>query len=200
MSSAAVEAADPAVGPLEHKHLRYANYRAVAGGAEITRTHWHIAVANGLGWGFDGMDGVMFALVSPLIIKEFALGILTYHSADRAPGRHHRALFLAVARRLLWAAHAVGDQHRPLSLLMPVVALSPTFAVFVAERSVVGFALTGEWSLGSMLVAETWPTRLRGRVISINRATWCFGAALAGAITGIAAAAWGCASPSWCPG
>jgi hypothetical protein len=41
---------------------------------------------------------------------------------------------------------------------------------------------------------------LRGRVISINRATWCFGAALAGAITGIAAAAWGCASPSWCPG
>jgi MFS family permease len=74
---------------------------------------------------------------------------------------------------------------------MPVVALSPTFAVFVAGRSVVGFALTGEWSLGSMLVAETWPTRLRGRVISINRAAWCFGAALAGAITGIAAAAWG---------
>jgi hypothetical protein len=72
MSSAAVEAADPSVGPLEQKHLRYANYRAVAGGAEITRTHWHIALANGLGWGFDGMDGVMFALVSPLIIEEFA--------------------------------------------------------------------------------------------------------------------------------
>jgi len=80
MSSAAVEAADPAVGPLEQKHLCYANYRAVAGGAEITRTHWHIAVANGLGWGFDGMDGVMFALVSPLIIKEFALDIPTYRS------------------------------------------------------------------------------------------------------------------------
>jgi len=74
---------------------------------------------------------------------------------------------------------------------MPFVALSLSFAVFVAERSVVGFALTGEWSLGSMLVAETWPARLRGRVISINRATWCLGAALAGAITGIAAATWG---------
>ena len=80
MSSAAVEAADPTVGPLEQKHLRYANYRAVAGGAEITRTHWHIAFANGAGWGFDGMDGVMFALVSPLIIKEFALDIPTYRS------------------------------------------------------------------------------------------------------------------------
>jgi MFS family permease len=74
---------------------------------------------------------------------------------------------------------------------MPVVALSPTFTVFVIARSIIGFALNGEWSLGSMLVAETWPARLRGRVISINRAAWCFGASLAGAITGIAAAAWG---------
>ena len=53
---------------------------------------------------------------------------------------------------------------------------------FVAVRCVVNFALNGEWSLGSMLVAETWPARLRGRVIGINRGTWCFGAALAGAI------------------
>ena len=31
------------VGPLEQKHLQYANYRAVAGSGEITKTHWHIA-------------------------------------------------------------------------------------------------------------------------------------------------------------
>jgi hypothetical protein len=43
---------DPAAedfGPLERKHLRHANFRAVAGGAEVTKTHWHIALANGLG-------------------------------------------------------------------------------------------------------------------------------------------------------
>jgi MFS family permease len=202
MSSAAVEAADPAVGPLEQKHLCYANYRAVAGGAEITRTHWHIALANGLGWGFDGMDGVMFALVSPLIIKEFALDIPTYRSGLQI------ALLVGITGLYFWPWLADRCGRRTLlainialfSLLMPVVALSPTFAVFVAGRSVVGFALTGEWSLGSMLVAETWPARLRGRVISINRATWCLGAALAGAITGIAAAAWDGASPSWCQG
>jgi MFS family permease len=56
------------------------------------------------------------------------------------------------------------------SLLMPVVALSPSFAVFVAARALLTFALNGEWSPGSMLVAETWPAHLRGRVISINRA------------------------------
>src|SRR6516225_12125633 len=40
-------------GPLEQRHLQYANYRAVADGSKVTRTHWHIALANGLGWGFD---------------------------------------------------------------------------------------------------------------------------------------------------
>jgi MFS family permease len=54
--------------------------------------------------------------------------------------------------------------------------MSPTFAVFVIARSLLFFALNGEWSLGSMLVAETWPARLRGRVISITRSAWCLGA------------------------
>jgi MFS family permease len=74
---------------------------------------------------------------------------------------------------------------------MPVVALARSFAVFVVGRSVMNFALNGEWSLGYLLVAETWPARLRGRVVSINRATWCFGVSLAGVISGIAAAFWG---------
>ena len=77
------------------------------------------------------------------------------------------------------------------SLLMPVAAMSPTFATFVIARSMVGFALNGEWSLGSMLVAETWPARLRGRVISMTRSTWCLGASLAGGITGLVAANYG---------
>jgi MFS family permease len=51
-----------------------------------------------------------------------------------------------------------------------------------------------------MLVAETWPPHLRGRVISINRATWCFGASLAGAITGIVAATWGWRTAVMVPG
>ena len=86
MTSTAIDAAGPGLvaeevaGPLEQQHLQYANYRAVADGSRVTRTHWHIALANGLGWGFDGMDGVIFALISPLIIKEFALDIPTFRT------------------------------------------------------------------------------------------------------------------------
>jgi MFS family permease len=181
------------VGPLELKHMRHANYRAVADDSRITPTHRHIAIANGLGWGFDGMDGVIFALISPLIIREFALTVPQYRTGLQI------SLFIGIAGLYVWPWLSDRYGRRTLlavnialfSLLMPAVALSPTFTVFVIARSIIGFALNGEWSLGSMLVAETWPARLRGRVISINRAAWCFGAALAGAITGIAAAAWG---------
>ena len=127
-----VIAADPALempaepGPLEQRHLRYANYRAVAGGPEISKTHWHIALANGLGWGFDGMDGVIFALVSPLIIKEFSLAIPTYRSGLQI------ALLATIAGLYFWPWLADRFGRRTLlavnialfSLLMPVVALS----------------------------------------------------------------------------
>ena len=82
MTSATIDTVGPGLvaeetaGPLEQRHLRYANFRAVADGSKVTRTHWHIALANGLGWGFDGMDGVIFGLISPLVIKEFGLSCL----------------------------------------------------------------------------------------------------------------------------
>jgi MFS family permease len=182
-----------AAGPLERQHLQFANYRAVADGSRISRTHWHIALANGLGWGFDGMDGVIFALISPLVIKEFALTVPTYRSGLQI------SLFIGIAGLYFWPWLSDRFGRRTLlalnialfSLLMPVAAMAPTFAIFVAARCLVGFALNGEWSLGSMLVAETWPARLRGRVIGITRSTWCLGASLAGGITGLVAADFG---------
>ncbi len=208
MASEAIDVAEvglfagEAPGPLEQRHLEYANYRAVAEGSKLTRTHWHIALANGLGWGFDGMDGVIFQLVSPLIIKEFALDIPTFRTGFQI------WLTLGITGLYFWPWLSDRVGRRTLltvniamfSLMMPIVALAPSFAVFVAARALITFALNGEWSLGSMLVAETWPAHLRGRVISINRATWCFGASFAGAIAGLVAGTWGWRTAVMVPG
>src|SRR6202171_1856306 len=191
-AATAIPADDP-IGPLEQRHLQFANYRAVTDGTKLSRTHWHIATANALGWGFDGMDGVIFALVSPMVIKEFSLTLPEYRSGLQI------ALFVSIAGLYFWPCLSDRLGRRTLlavnialfSLLMPVAALSPTFAVFVIARSLLFFALNGEWSLGSMLVAETWPAQLRGRVISITRSAWCLGASLAGGITGLVAANFG---------
>src|SRR5690349_14039878 len=85
------------VGPLEQEHLKNPNYRAVAtSGEKLTPTHWHIATANGLGWGFDGMDGVIFALISPLVIKEFAVTVPEYRSSLQF------ALLFSIAGLYFW--------------------------------------------------------------------------------------------------
>ena len=143
MTSTTIDAAGPgllaeeAAGPLEQRHLQYANYRAVADGSKVTRTHWHIALANGLGWGFDGMDGVIFALISPLVIKEFALDIPTYRTGFQI------WLTLGITGLYFWPWLSDRLGRRTLlavniaifSLMMPIVALSASFAIFVAGRA-----------------------------------------------------------------
>jgi len=88
-SSTGFAAADPA-GPLEARHLQSRIYRNATQTTRLTSTHWHIAWANGLGWGFDGMDGAILALVAPLLMKEFAIDLGTYRSGVQT------ALFVSI--------------------------------------------------------------------------------------------------------
>ena len=126
LAAAAANPVDEPVGPLERKHLQNANYRAVSDGTKLSKTHWHIAIANALGWGFDGMDGMIFALVSPMVIKEFSLTVPEYRSGLQI------SLFVGIAGLYFWPWLSDRLGRRTLlavnialfSLLMPVVALS----------------------------------------------------------------------------
>src|SRR6202048_4823225 len=173
-----------AVGPLEAQHRSSRSYRNACETSRLTATHWHIAWANGLGWGFDGMDGAILALVAPLLMKEFAIDLATYRSGVQI------ALFVSIVGLYLWPwlADRFGRRNvlalniAMFSLTMPLVALAPGWGSFVAIYSIVRFALNGEWAVGSMLVAETWPARLRGLVLSADRSAWGGGAGLAGCV------------------
>jgi MFS family permease len=173
--------------------MRSAAFRAAADNTRVTSTHWHIALANGLGWGFDGMDGVIFAIVAPFILKEFMVDLSTYRSGIQI------AMLIGLVGLFFWPWLADKFGRRNLlainialfSLSMPLVALAPSFWAFVAAYALVRFSLNGEWAIGSMLVAETWPARLRGRIISADRSTWGIGAALAGGIAAYIVESWG---------
>ena len=185
--------ADAVVGPLEERHLRSQVYRNATDITRLTSTHWHIALANGLGWGFDGMDGAILALVALLLMKEFAVDLITFRSGIQI------AAFVSIVGLYLWPWLADRFGRRNIlainiavfSLSMPLVALAPAWGTFVAAYCIVRFALNGEWAVGSMLVAETWPARLRGRVLSVDRSTWSLGAALAGTIVTFVVTVWG---------
>jgi MFS family permease len=51
--------------------------------------------------------------------------------------------------------------------------------------TVLGIGLGGEWNTGATLVAETWPTELRAKAISIVQSSWAIGYALAALVAGI---------------
>ncbi len=184
---------DAIVGPLEQRYRESPTFRNASDTTRLTRTHWHIAAANGLGWMFDGMDGVIMALITPMVIKEFGVDLPTWRSGIQV------SLLVGIAGMFVWPWLADRYGRRSLlalnialfSLLMPVLAWSDSFVMYVIVRSGVYFALNGEWALGAMLVAETWPARLRGRVISIDRGTWCLGASMAGVIATFVAARYG---------
>src|SRR5271170_5339182 len=191
--AALAAAAGPSVGPLETRHLQSRAYRSAADSSRLTSTHWHIAWANGLGWGFDGMDGAILALVAPLLMKEFAIDLGTYRTGVQI------ALFVSIVGLYLWPWLADRFGRRNIlvlniavfSVAMPLVAMSPGWGSFVLIYSIGRFARNGEWAVGSMLVAETWPARLRGLVLSVDRSAWGLGAALAGVLVTFVVTKWG---------
>src|SRR5215471_19906277 len=73
ITSAMIDAVGPrfvsteAAGPLEQQHLQYASYRAVANSSKVSGRIGTSPWPNDLGWGFDGMNGGLFELLSPLI-------------------------------------------------------------------------------------------------------------------------------------
>ncbi len=182
-----------AVGPLETKHLNSQLYRNAADASRVTATHWHIAWANGLGWGFDGMDGAILALVAPLLLKEFEIDLAAYRNGIQITG----LISIIGLFAWPWLADRFGRRNilalniAIFSVAMPAIALAPSWTWFIVLYSVVRFALNGEWAVGSMLVAETWPARLRGFVLSVDRSAWGIGAALAGTIVTFVVTAWG---------
>ena len=83
-------------GTLEQRHMRSEAFCNAADNTRVTRTHWHIAVANGLGWGFDGMDGVIFAVVTPMVIAEWSLTLTTFRSGLQI------AMLIGLAGYFVW--------------------------------------------------------------------------------------------------
>jgi len=63
--------------------------------------------------------------------------------------------------------------------------LSTSILMLAIFRFILGLGMGGEWNTGATLVAETWPTELRAKAISIVQSSWAIGFALAALVAGI---------------
>jgi MFS family permease len=145
--------------------------------AEVSPNGRRALVAAFAGWMLDAADFVLYLLAIPLIRAEFGLdargaGLLaTVALLSSAVGG---VVFGRLADRI--------GRARSLSLTVLVFsfaslgsATSTSVTQLLLWRTLLGLGLGGEWSAGSVLVAESVPAAHRGKAIGLMQSGWAIG-------------------------
>lgn len=150
-------------------------------------------LAAAAGWMLDAMDVMLYAFALTAIRAEFGL--------DAA-----RAGLLASVTLVASAVGGIGagvlsdriGRARVLvlsilayALFTGLTATSKSLAALAFWRTLVGLGLGGEWSAGSVLVAETWPAAHRGKAIGLMQSGWAVGYVLAAFLAAAVLPTWG---------
>jgi MFS family permease len=154
---------------------------------DVGPAEWKALIASGSGWMLDAMDVMLYAFALGAIRDEFGLSgaqagalasVTLLSSAFGGIGfgiladRYGRARMLQVAILVY-------------SLCTALTATAGSVLALVLWRTLVGIGLGGEWSAGSVLVAETWPTAHRGKAIGIMQSGWAVGYMLAAGLAAL---------------
>src|SRR5467141_5404820 len=152
----------------------------------VTVAQRRTLLAAALGWMLDAFDTMLYALVLAHIMRDLGMskatsgflatltllasgigGILFGFIADRI-GRK-RALMLSI---LTYSVCSFAS------------GLATSVLMLAVFRFILGLGMGGEWNTGATLVAETWPTHLRAKAISVVQSSWALGFAVAALVAG----------------
>jgi MFS family permease len=155
--------------------------------AQATPAQRRTLLAAALGWMLDAFDAMLYALVLAHVMRDLGMtkgtagflnsltllasgigGVAFGFIADRL-GRK-RALMLSI---LTYSVCSFAS------------GLATSVLMLAVFRFILGLGMGGEWNTGATLVAETWPTELRAKAISIVQSSWAIGYALAALAVGI---------------
>jgi MFS family permease len=155
--------------------------------AQATPAQRRTLLAAALGWMLDAFDAMLYALVLAHVMRDLGMtkgtagllnsltllasgigGVAFGFIADRL-GRK-RALMLSI---LTYSGCSFAS------------GLASSVLMLAVFRFILGLGMGGEWNTGATLVAETWPTELRAKAISIVQSSWAIGYALAALAVGI---------------
>jgi len=119
-------------------------------------------------------SGVAGAMASAMLLTGAIGGIVAGVLADRI-GRV-RVLMLSILA---------------YSVFTGLTATARSLGELLLWRSLVGFGLGGEWTAGSVLVAEAWPPEHRGKAIGLMQSGWAIGYLLAAGLAALVLPRWG---------
>jgi MFS family permease len=155
--------------------------------ATVDRRAWRALFAAQLGWMLDAMDFLLFTFAVIPIQKEFGMSKTTVGAllaVGLVAGAVGGVAFGPIADRI-GRVRALTLSILVYSLATAGLATSTALWQLVAWRVLVGLGMGGEWSCGSVLVAETWPAEHRGKAMGIMQSGWAIGALFAAALSAL---------------
>jgi MFS family permease len=143
----------------------------------IGREQWKALAAAQLGWMLDATDVMLYAFALTSIQTEFGL------SSGTAGLLMTATLVSSSAGGILsgWLSDRYGRVRMltysilTYSVFTAMTATASSVGALLLWRTLVGLGLGGEWSAGSVLVAEVFPAEHRGKVIGIMQSGWAIG-------------------------
>ncbi|WP_236792986.1 MFS transporter [Amycolatopsis sp. GM8] len=143
----------------------------------ISRFHYKLLFAGGLGYTFDAMDGAIVAFILPSVTKEWGL-------SSGATGVLGSSLLIGFLFGAL-AAGILGDRIGRRSVMISalilyaaasiVAAVAPNFAVLFIARVVAGMGTGAESAIIAPYLSEFVPSRVRGRYVGSLAGFFAFG-------------------------
>src|SRR5437667_6614738 len=155
--------------------------------SQITSAQRRTLIAAALGWMLDAFDVMLYALVLAHIMRDLGmskataggLGTLTLLASGIG------GIFFGFIADRIGRKRALMLSILTYSICSFASGLATSVAMLAAFRFILGLGMGGEWNTGATLVAETWPTELRAKAISIVQSSWAIGYALAALVAGI---------------
>src|SRR4051812_46337409 len=154
---------------------------------QITSAQKRTLVAAALGWALDAFDVMLYALVLAYVMRDLgmskavagSLGTLTLLASGIGG-----VMFGFIADRI-GRTKALMLSILTYSVCSFASGLATSVLMLAVFRFILGLGMGGEWNTGATLVAETWPSHLRARALSIVQSSWALGYAAAALVAGI---------------
>ncbi len=155
--------------------------------AQVTSAQRRTLLAAALGWMLDAFDAMLYALVLTHIMHDLGM-------AKGTAGLLNSLTLLASGIGGVGFGFVADRIGRKRALMLSILTysvcsfasgLATSVLMLAGFRFILGLGMGGEWNTGATLVAETWPTELRAKAISIVQSSWAIGYALAAVVAGI---------------
>jgi MFS family permease len=154
---------------------------------DATRVQKRTLLAASLGWMLDSMDVLLYSMVLAYMMRDLGMregtaGLMA--SLTLAASAVGGVAFGVLADRF-GRSRALAASILVYSVFTAACGLSRGVLELAVFRILLGLGMGGEWACGAALVAETWPTRHRGKALGVMQSSWAIGYALAAAVTAL---------------